>query len=131
MVDKSLGGYKKMKPTEFFTEALEKYTKLYKESSPLPEGIDKLSEKNINDLIVYNAMLEEWVNGLLSLKIDPKDCNIKNINKIKKRFYWIHWKRGTKGIKHYVNMILDRLTREQREAYKAQQEVKEKGKNDG
>ena len=113
-----------MKTTEFYTEALEKYTQLYKGISA-PIEIEKLSEKNVNDLIVYNAMLEEWANGLLSLRIEPKDCNIKNINKIKKRFYWIHWKRGTKGIKHYINMILDRLVREQREAYKAAQEAKQ------
>ena len=107
-----------MKTTEFYTEAFNKYTKAYKESATMPTGIMKLSEKNINDLIIYNSMLEEWANGLLSLRIEPKDCNIKHINKIKKRFYWIHWKRGTKGIKHYANMILDRLTREQREAAK-------------
>lgn len=107
-----------MKTTEFYTEAFNKYTTLYKEGLNIPTGIGQLSEKNVNDLIIYNAMLEEWANGLLSLRIDPKDCNIKNINKIKKRFYWIHWKRGTKGIKHYANMILDRLTREQREAAK-------------
>lgn len=113
-----------MKTTEFYTEAFNEYTKAYKESATMPTGIMSLSEKNINDLIVYNSMLEEWANGLLSLRIEPKDCNIKNINKIKKRFYWIHWKRGTKGIKHYINMILDRLVREQREAYKAAQESK-------
>ena len=107
-----------MKTTEFYTEAFNEYTKAYKESATMPTGIMSLSEKNINDLIVYNSMLEEWANGLLSLRIEPKDCNIKHINKINKRFYWIHWKRGTKGIKHYANMILDRLAREQREAAK-------------
>ena len=50
------------------------------------------------------------------VEIDPEDCNIKTINQKKKKFYWIHWKRGTKGIKHYANMILDHLEKEQREA---------------
>ena len=116
-----------MKTTEYFQQAVEKYTSLYK-SYPFPKGIMELTDKNVNDLIIYNSMIEEWANGLLSLRINPEDCNIKNINKIKKRFYWIHWKRGTKGIKHYINMILDRLIREQREAYNKKESEKKNEK---
>ena len=77
-----MGVQSKMKTTEFYTEAFNEYTKAYKESATMPTGIMELSEKNINDLIVYNSMLEEWANGLLSLRIEPKDCNIKHRNKI-------------------------------------------------
>lgn len=71
-----------------------------------------LSEKINESLTIYNNMIDEWANGLLSLKIAPEECNIKTINQKKKKFYWLHWKRGTKGIKHYANMMLDHLERE-------------------
>ena len=77
-----------------------------------------ISEKVKNDLITYNAMIDEWANGLLSLKLEPEEVNIKSINQKKKKFYWIHWKRGTKGIKHYANMMLDHLEKEEREGEK-------------
>lgn len=94
-------------------------TTLHRRLDPLnglPNKSGILSAKVYADLVVYNSMIDEWANGLLSLKIDPEDCNIKTINQKKKKFYWIHWKRGTKGIKHYANMMLDHLEKEQREA---------------
>lgn len=78
----------------------------------------ELSEKVIKDLETYNTMIDEWANGLLSLKIDPEDVNIKTINSRKKKFYYLHWKRGTKGIKHYANMMLDHLEKEQNKTIK-------------
>lgn len=75
----------------------------------------ELSEKVIKDLETYNAMIDEWANGLLSLKISPENLSVKTINEKKKKFYYLHWKRGTKGIKHYANMMLDHLEKEQQE----------------
>ena len=86
-----------------------------------------LSEKVANDLFTYNAMIDEWAEGLLSLKIDPEDLSVSSINQRKKKFYWIHWKRGTKGIKHYANMMLDHLEKEQREKYQQMLEEKKEG----
>ena len=37
-----------------------------------------LSERVNNDLTVYNNMIDEWANGLLSLKIAPEECNTKH-----------------------------------------------------
>jgi hypothetical protein len=85
----------------------------------------ELSEKVLNDLNTYNSMIDEWANGLLSLKLTPEEVSIKNINQKKKKFYWIHWKRGTKGIKHNANMMLDHLEKEQRDALKEQQKSEE------
>ena len=90
----------------------------------------ELSEKVIKDLETYNAMIDEWANGLLSLKIDPEDVNIKTINSRKKKFYYLHWKRGTKGIKHYANMMLDHLEKEQKEKWEQAQTEKGDGMND-
>lgn len=73
-----------------------------------------LSEKINESLTIYNNMIDEWANGLLSLKITPEECNIKTINQKKKKFYWLHWKRGTKGIKHYANMMLDCLEKDKK-----------------
>ena len=88
----------------------------------------ELSERVSNDLNAYNSMIDEWVAGLLSLKIEPKECCIKEINKRKKRFYFIHYKRGTKGIKHLANMMLDHLEKEQRNFY-AYEKKKEEESN--
>ena len=90
----------------------------------------ELSEKVIKDLETYNAMIDEWANGLLSLKINPEDVNIKTINEKKKKFYYLHWKRGTKGIKHYANMMLDHLEKEQQERWKQIQAEQGKNAND-
>jgi len=102
---------KRIRPTyeKEVNEKIEKYSKL-------PDNEKILSDKVYNDLVIYNAMIDEWANGLLSLKLGINDVNIKNINQKKKKFYWIHWKRGTKGIKHYANMMLDHLDKEWREA---------------
>ena len=80
-----------------------------------------LSERVANDLQIYNQFIEDWVNGLNSLRISPEECNIKTINQKKKKFYFIHYKRGTKGIKHYANMMLDHLEKEQRDFYAYEQ----------
>lgn len=103
---------KRIRPTyeQEVKEKIEAYAKL-------PEDKKTLSDKVYGDLVVYNAMIDEWANGLLSLKIDPEDVCIKNINLKKKKFYWIHWKRGTKGIKHYANMMIDHLEKEWREKH--------------
>lgn len=77
----------------------------------------ELSEKVRKDLETYNNFIREWSDGLLSLLINPEECDIKTINQKKKKFYWIHWKRGTKGIKHYANMMLDHLEKEQKGFY--------------
>ena len=82
----------------------------------------EVSEKVLNDLTTYNEMIDEWANGLLSLKLEPEEVSIKSINQKKKHFYWIHWKRGTKGIKHYANMMLDHLEKEQKEKWQKMQE---------
>ena len=83
--------------------------------------MEELSEKVLKDLETYNVMIDEWANGLLGLKIEPEDVSIKTINSKKKKFYYLHWKRGTKGIKHYANMMLDHLEKEQKEKWKQMQ----------
>lgn len=76
----------------------------------------ELSEKVQKDLDTYNAMIDEWANGLLGLKISPEDVSIRTINQKKRNFFYLHWKRGPKGIKHYANQMLDHLTKEQKPA---------------
>lgn len=73
-----------------------------------------LSERINESLTIYNNMIDEWANGLLSLKIKTEECNAETINQKKKKFYWLHWKRGTKGIKHYANMMLDCLEKDKK-----------------
>lgn len=90
----------------------------------------ELSEKVIKDLETYNAMIDEWANGLLSLKINPENLSVKTINEKKKKFYYLHWKRGTKGIKHYANIMLDHLEKEQKEKWGQVQTEKGDGMND-
>lgn len=90
----------------------------------------ELSEKVIKDLETYNAMIDEWTNGLLSLKINLENLSVKTINEKKKKFYYLHWKRGTKGIKHYANMMLDHLEKEQKEKWGQVQTEKGDDMND-
>ena len=103
-------------------EQVERYASYKEEDKPI-------SDKVYADLMTYNAMIDEWVEGLLSLKMKPEEIDIKTINLRKKKFYWIHWKRGTKGIKHYANMMLDHLEREQKERYQQMLAEKKEGEN--
>ena len=112
---------KRLKPT--YEKEVQEKVKIYSE---LPPESKDLSDKNYSDYLTYNAMIDEWANGLLSLKLERNEVNIKTINQKKKKFYWIHWKRGTKGIKHYANMMIDHLEKEWKEKHPVVQEEGDK-----